>query len=176
MKPKDENRIIPKRNYIIFLVLVICTVALTLLFRYWYNTMQDLNRKDTIMSQFLVGVNQKEFENYVVENNNVIIYLASSKDESLNAFETRLKEFVIEYGLENQMIFIDLENIEDEFLINLKSKYFLDNLKNIELENYTNIMIMENGKITAILYNKETIVNLSDVEEFFYSRGVIGQV
>ena len=175
MKTKNENRIIPKRNYIIFLVLVIFTVALTLLFSNWYNSMQDLNKKDTIMSEFLVGINEEEFENYIVENNSVIIYLASSKDESLNEFESELKELVIEYGLDTQMIFFDLENIEEEFLTELKNKYFADNIKNINMGNYTNILIMENGKITSVLYNKETLVNISDVEEFFYARGVVGQ-
>lgn len=176
MKTKSENRIIPKRNYVIFLVLVIFTVALTFLFSHWYNKVQDLNKKDTIMSEFLVRVNEKEFENYIVENNNVMIYLASSKDEALNEFETELKDLIIEYGLETQMIFIDLENIEDEFLIDLKNEYFVDNIKNVNIGNYTNILIMENGKITSVLYNKETLVDISDVEEFFYARGVVGQV
>lgn len=175
MKTKNENRIIPKRNYIIFLVLVIFTVALTLLFSNWYKNLQELNKKNTIMSEFLVGVNEEEFENYIVENNNVIIYLASSKDESLNNFESELKKLIIEYGLETQMIFLDLENIKEEFLIELKNEYFIDNIKNINVGNYTNIMIMENGKITSVLYNKETLVNISDVEELFYARGVVGQ-
>ena len=34
---------------------------------------------------------------------------------------------------------------------------------------------MENGKINSVLYTKKTDININDIKELFYNRGVIGQ-
>lgn len=175
MKIKNAQKQIPRRNYMIFFILVVFTVVLTLVFRNWYNLNQDLNKKNTIMSEFLVSVNEEEFANYTMENNNVIIYLASSKDESLENFEIELKKMLIEHNLREQIVFIDLDQVENNFFTNLTDNYFVENLKNINLSKFPNILIMENGVINAILYNKKTTINIDDVNKFFYDRGVIAQ-
>ncbi len=110
-----------------------------------------------------------------MENNNVLIYLASSKDESLEEFELQLKNMLIKYNLQEQIIFIDLSQVDNTFFTSLTENYFSDNLKNIKLSNFNNILIMENGKINAILYTKQTKINIEDVDKFFYDRGVIAQ-
>lgn len=175
MKLKNDSKEIPRRNYIIYALLVVFTVILTLLLRNLYNISQDLKKKNTVMSEFLVSVNEEEFANYVVENNNVIIYLASSRDDTLENFENEFKELLIEYNISEQIIFIDLNEINDSFFKNLKNSYFIDSLSNVELEKFPNILIMENGKINAVLYHEKTDINIEDVTTFFYNRGVLAQ-
>lgn len=175
MKLKNVSTKIPRRNYIIYGLIVVFTIVLTLLLRNWYNINQDLKKKSTIMSEFLASVNEEEFSNYIVENNNVIIYLASSKDDTLETFENEFKTLLIKYNIKEQVIFIDLNQIDTNFFNNLKTNYFADSLNNIELEKFPNILIMENGKINAVLYNKSTNINIDDVNDFFYNRGVIAQ-
>ncbi len=172
---KSKNVSIPRRNYIIFFIMVIFTITLTLILRNWYNLNKNLNQKNTIMSKFLVSVNEEEFSNYIMENNNVLIYLASSKNDSLEDFELEFKNMLIKYNLQEQIIFIDLSQVDNAFFSKLTENYFSNNLKNIELSNFDNILIMENGKINAILYTKPTKMNIDDVDKFFYDRGVIAQ-
>ena len=172
---KKNERLIPKQNYLILIVLVMLVVGLTFVLCNWYKVNQNLNKEDSIMSQFLVGVNEQEFENYIMENNNVIIYLASSKDETVNDFENDFKDLIIEHDLQNQIIYINLDNIDKNFLDTLKKSYFEENLKNIELGFFSNVLIMENGKISAVLYNKFENPKIEDTNEFFYNRGVIAQ-
>lgn len=175
MKLKNVSTKIPRRNYIIYGLIVVFTIVLTLLLRNWYNINQDLKKKSTIMSEFLASVNEEEFSNYIVENNNVIIYLASSKDDTLETFENEFKTLLIKYNIKEQVIFIDLNQIDTNFFNNLKTNYFIESLNNIELEKFPNILIMENGKINAVLYSKSTNINIDDVNDFFYNRGVIAQ-
>ena len=172
---KKNVRVIPRQNYVILTILVLLVVGLTFVFCNWYKVSQNLNKEDSIMSQFLVSVNEKEFENYIMENNNIIIYLASSKDETINNFEKEFKELIIEHDLQNQMIYIDLDNINKEFIDLLKKSYFEENLKNIDLGIFSNVLIMESGKINAVLYNKLENPTIEDINEFFYNRGVIAQ-
>lgn len=175
MKGKKETNIIPARNYLLLFLLVALVVIVTFLFRKWYMINQNLNKEHTLISEFLVSINKQEFENYILENNNALIYLASSHDDTLQQFEIDFKEMMINYNLQEQMLYIDLDEMESDFIDNLKRNYLSPNLKNAELGKFTNILIMENGVINAILYNKETTINIEDVEEFFYNRGVIGQ-
>lgn len=175
MKLKKTNNEIPKRNYVICAFLVVLVVLATILFNRWYSLREDLNKEPSIMSQFLVSMNEEEFENYTLENSNIIIYLASSKDETISEFEKEFKEFLVKYNLQSQVVFINLENINKDFFDNMKNNYFAENVKNIPFEKYTNLLIMENGKINSVLYTKKTDININDVKELFYNRGVIGQ-
>ncbi len=175
MKSNKEEKTIPSKNYVIFIIMVIFTIALTFLLSNWYTENKKLSKGNTIMSEFLVKMNEQEFKNYTLENPNAIIYLANSKDESLNEFEEEFKKLIVESGIESQIIFLDLQTIDDNFFNELKDTYFSNNIKNIEIENYTNILIMEDRKITAVLYNKSTPININDVKNMFYDRGVLGQ-
>ena len=114
MKLKKTNNEIPKRNYVICAFLVVLVVLTTILFNRWYSLREDLNKEPSIMSQFLVSMNEEEFENYTLENSNIIIYLASSKDETISEFEKDFKEFLVKYNLQSQVVFINLENINYE--------------------------------------------------------------
>lgn len=175
MKTKNASKEIPSRNYLIYLLIVVFVVVLTLLIRNWYNLNQDFKKKNTIMSEFLVSVNEEEFANYIVENNNVIIYLASGKDETLESFEKEFKNLLIDNNIKEQIIFIDLNQIDNDFFETLKNNYFIESLTNVELTKFPNLLIVENGRVNSILYNKKTPINIEDVREFFYNRGVLAQ-
>lgn len=174
MKIKNNNKI-PKHNYIIYLILVVFTVGVTFLLSNWYKVGKDLKQENTIMSEFLVGINEKEFENYIIENNNVIIYLASGKDEQLNNFEKEFKNLIIDCGLQNQVRFINLDNVDDAFFDKLNKHYLSDNIQNIKIGEFSNILIMENSVITSVLYNKEIPLNIDDVRNLFLDKGIMGQ-
>lgn len=175
MKPKNISKEVPRRNYIICVLIAVFVVILTLLFRNWYKLNQDLKKKSTIMSEFLVSVNEEEFANYIVENNNVIIYLASGKDETLESFEKEFKNLLIDNNIKEQIILIDLDQVDDSFFETIKNNYFVESLSSVVLDKFSNLLIMENGKINAILYNKKASINIDDVREFFYNRGVLAQ-
>ena len=165
----------PLKNYIIYFTLIIITILFTILLSNKYKNLKNLEKENSVMKQFLTSLNEKEFENYIAENNNAIIYMASGTDETIKDFEEKFKEMLIDYDLQSQIIYIDLDNIDQSFLLNLQNNYFKESLGNISLYKYPNILILENGKISAVLYSSEKIINLIDVEEFFYNRGVIAQ-
>lgn len=165
----------PLKNYIIYFTLIIITILFTFLLSNKYENLKNLEKENSVMKQFLTSLNEKEFENYIAENNNAIIYMASGTDETIKDFEEKFKEMLIDYDLQSQIIYIDLDNVDQSFLLNLQNNYFKESLGNISLYKYPNILILENGKISAVLYSSEQIINLIDVEEFFYNRGVIAQ-
>lgn len=170
-----KKREVPKKNYIILSIIIIITLFLTFLLRNNYIVNMNASCGRTLMSKSLVVLNKEEFENYVLENTNSIIYVASSVDDSINDFELEFKDLIKKIGIENQIVYLDLEKISVKELNELKDKYFLDNLKVFNFSKYTNLLIMENGKVVSVLYNEKQEIKIEDVKALLSSRGMIGQ-
>lgn len=170
-----KKREVPKKNYIILSIIIIITLFLTFLLRNNYIANMNASRGRTLMSKSLVVLNKEEFENYVLENTNSIIYVASSMDDSINDFELEFKDLIKKIGIENQIVYLDLEKVSVKELNELKNKYFSENLKDFIFSKYTNLLIMENGKVVSVLYNEKQEIKIEDVKSLLSSRGMIGQ-
>lgn len=168
-----KKKQIPKKNYIILTVIVIVTIALTFFCRNWYIDYKNSTTKISVMANFLVVLNEEELENYLLENQNTIIYYADSKNDENNEFEEELKKLVSKIGIENQMAFLDYKKISQKDLKKFKEKYLSEDIK--DFGQYTNIFIIENGKIIKILYEEKTEIKIDDVKELFMSRGIMAQ-
>lgn len=170
-----KNKQIPKKNYIILSIIVIITVILTFLARNTYLEIKKANEKNSVMANFLVVLNEKELDNYILENQNAIIYFSDSKDEKNNEIEEKIKKLISEVGIENQMIFLDYKKMNEQSIKKFKNKYFDENIKDKNIGQYTNIFIMENGKITTILYDEKTTLTIDDVTNLLKSKGIMAQ-
>lgn len=170
-----KNKQIPKKNYIILSIIVIITIVLTLLARNTYLEYKKANEKNSVMANFLVVLNEEEFKNYALENQNAIIYFSDSKDETKNNFEEELKKLISQAGIENQMLFLNYTKMDNKKINNFKNKYFDEGQKEKNIGQFTNIFIMENGKITTVLYDEKKEINIDDVIDLFTSKGIIAQ-
>lgn len=170
-----KKKQIPKKNYIILSVIVIITIILTFICRNAYIEYKKANEKNSVMANYLVVVNDEEFNNYVLENQNAIIYFSNSKDEEKNEFEEKLKKIISQLGIENQMVFLNNKNMNEKSFSKIKNKYFDESLKNENIGIFTNIFIMENGKITTVLYKEKKQINIDDVIELLTNKGIMAQ-
>lgn len=160
------KRIVPLKNYIILIVVMILTIVLTLFLASKYDQKLEDNAPRTLMFSFLSQVTNEELNNYILENPNIIVYVASTKDEKLNKFENEFKEFIINNELTNSIIQIDCDEL-DKKIINP----YLKNIEDINV--YPNIIIFKDGKIQSILYNEKTNINITDVKNFIRNAGIV---
>ncbi len=161
-------RVIPKKNYFILVVIIVATLFSVFFIREKYLKQISYDRVTNKRIDFIFEIKEKELDSYLMENREVVIYMASSADNSLENFETELKKYVLKEQLGKELIYINLNDISKNFLNKLKTKYFSEELKNnkIELINDPNMMIVENGKIVSIMYNKEKTINMEDVKKY----------
>ena len=146
------KRVVPVKNYIILIIVVIASILLTFFLTNVYKDRLNDNVSKTVMYDFLSQVNNDELENYLLENPNTIIYYASSSDVSLNEFEEKFKELIIKYDLINNIVQFDIQN---------------------EKNRYNNITIYSEGVEKDTLYSEKTEINILDVEKFLKDKGII---
>lgn len=161
-------RVIPKKNYFILVVVIVVTLFSVFFIREKYLEQKNYDNITNARIDFIFELKEKELENYLMENREVVIYIASSSDETVKDFEIELKKYVLKEQLGKELIYINLNNVSKKFLTNLKNKYFSEQLKNskIELTESPNMMIVDNGEIVSIMYEKNKQINIDDVKNY----------
>lgn len=98
------------------LLIAICLVTLMVLFialKLNENRKQDL-LSTSGMKDYLTEIKYDEIATHVVEQPNTIIYVSNSSDDSLYTFEKEFKTVIKKYNLENEIIYI---NINDSVIV-----------------------------------------------------------
>lgn len=100
----------------IILLIAICLVTLMVLF---IALKLNENRKQELLStsgmkNYLTEIKYEEIATHVVEQPNTIIYVSNSSDDSLYTFEKEFKTVIKKYNLENEIIYI---NINDSVIV-----------------------------------------------------------
>ena len=149
---------IPQKNYFVLIGLVLVTIILTLSFANIYKN------KDKLVSNFYEYANKidsSEFNEYIVENSDLIIYISDKYDLSKESYETKFKNKLNELNLKNKLVFIDKRAVDKEFSDSIKKNY---NLK-IDINKLPIIIVVVDKKIVKSIY-VESDTNVYTVIEY----------
>ncbi|MCI9234336.1 MAG: hypothetical protein HFH08_07125 [Bacilli bacterium] len=166
-------RTIPKKNYIFLGLLAVVTILAVVYVSKWYRASENYYLENSIMKTLVGEVKELEFENYVLENPDIVIYIAKDQSKLTKKFEKKLKKYILDENLKSHFIYLNGKESTDEFLTDFKKKYFMNEVQEIEIT-YPNILVVENGKVKDILYRTALIErNIKDVEPFLQRNGVL---
>lgn len=165
---KSQKKEIPKKNYLIVLAIFALTVLIVLLMVRWYKNSQDMLLNNTIMKGFLAEVKEDEIDNYLMENPNILIYFTSSSNQSIKDFEKDFKRKISKEDLNNEIVYVDLDEVSKDFLSTFKNKYFEQRLKdkNFELMRIPNLILIRENEVIDVLYKSDYEINMDDVSQF----------
>ncbi len=152
---------IRRKNYLILIVLILFTVLLTLFLSNIY-----IN-KDRQVSDFYIYSNKilpNEFEQYMVDNSDLIIYISDKYDLSNSPFESKFENKLNELNLKSNLVYIDKNDINNDFLEKLKNDYEI----NINLKNCPIIIVVVDKKVikTTSVLQDSNIDTIIDYEVF----------
>lgn len=167
------KRNIPRKNYLIVVLMAIVVAALVLYLAKLY-TNSNIDQKYSLMSNYLSNVTIQELDNYLLENPNIIIYWADNEDLSNNRLENDLKKYLIEHDLQRNLIFINTHGLTVDEINKVADKYLNSELKNknIKLETTPNLLCVEDGKIVDVLYTYEQSMDMDNIKEYLENTGV----
>lgn len=167
------KRNIPRKNYLIVVLMAIVVAALVLYLAKLY-TNSNIDQKHSLMSNYLSNVTIQELDNYLLENPNIIIYWADNEELSNNRLENDLKKYLIEHDLQRNIIFINTHDLTVDEINNVADKYLNSELKNknIKLETIPNLLWVEDGKIVDVLYTYEQSMDMDNIKEYLENTGV----
>lgn len=153
---------IPKKNYIIVILLFTFTVAVTLIFSSIYT-----NKKEESVSNFYEStkkINYQDVENYLLDNPESIIYITDKNNKKYTKVEKKLESRLEKLKLKDSFVIIEYTELENGLNKYLKDKYNTT----IEYNNSPIMIIINNDMIEAnITITDNTNVNDILSEEVF---------
>ena len=158
-------RKIPLKNYIILGIIIVVSIFAVLYFNKLY---KNTKNSDNVLYGFIKEVKPYELDNYIIENPSFIIYL-SSRISSNRSFEKKFKNFLMKYDLQKDIVFIDIDDFDDQYFENFISKYSNDS---IMLTKFNNIIIIDNQRIQDILFMNDEQFDIDLVKKLFKENGV----
>ena len=163
-------RKIPLKNYFIIIIILITSIVSVFYLVNWYNTTQRHYQEVSVVADIIKEVKPSEFENYITENPDFIIYLAN-KSENINVkFEKNLKKLIMKKDLQKQFVFMDLMDTEIEKMNIIIEKY-AENIDNFKLQQ--SIIIIDNQKIKHLLIIDSDLRDTKNVEKFLKENEVL---
>lgn len=161
---------IPARNYLILLILSIITIVLVFYLATWYKTSQEYYKNNSILSNYLSEIHTEEISSYLLDTPEVVIYAASSKDETIKPFEKEFKKLLEEHEIKNNVLYLNTSKEENAKFVEEIKKW--SNKKITELP-LPNLIYFKDGKIKAVMYKGEKVITKRDANNFLIKNGMI---
>lgn len=141
-----------KKNYICLLVLLVATVGFTFLLSSIYN--KEVNSVSYSYEK-LNKITSDEFEEYMMENTETIVYVAEKNDLSNNKFEKEFIKKLENLNLLENTIHIEKEEVNNKFKELLKTNYDYE----LEIKKLPIIIVIDNGEvIQSVVVDKNSNV------------------
>lgn len=164
---------VPFKNYIKVFLLFALTVVVCIILSNNYKNKKAYERESEHIQSFLSNVKYDELQNYLTENHDGYIYIASSNDTSLETFENELKSLIVEKDLEREFVYLDNSSFDDAVYKKIEDN-FSDTLRkrNVSLPKCPNVLFVKDGKIHDMLYTTNTSILLENVQTFIEQHQV----
>lgn len=151
---------IPLKNYLVLIFISIITILLIIYLVNIYNSKKEYENSTNDRMNFIKEITTEDFDNYLRENPDFIIYSSNSESEDIISLEKKLRNKLIKKDYIKQMVYLNLKNTPIDFIETLK-EHTVDPLKTNGYNGIPNVLVVEDGYITKILY----IDNNSSVED-----------
>lgn len=164
VEKKEEIRKIPMKNYIIIAIIFIVSISLMVFLKNWYQSYQDYEKTIPVLDGVISEVRYNEIDNYIIDNQSVIIYIGVADDEDCRTLEKGLKKIIEKRHLKDKIVYFNISDVSDRELLlkEFNDKYVVEN----KIYTYPAIILMEDGKVVDFR-SKNASQNLfaSDVEQ-----------
>ena len=137
-----------KKNYIYLFVLVLATVLVTLGLSKLYQTEVT---KTSYAYEKMNKITSTEYDEYIVENSDTIIYIADKNNLSYNKFEKKFIKKIDSLNLLKNVIYIEKEELNNSLNKKLKKNYSYEYDENL----LPAIIVINDGVLSQVSYVNE---------------------
>ena len=163
-KNREVLRDVPKKNYRYLFLILLGSIIFIIYLYTWYKAYNENKLNTSIMDKYLTVINYNELDNYIIENENAIIYVSILGNEDINNFEKKFKNLITENYLKNDILYLDISN---ENIASATKKL------NIE-EEFPYLVVYTNGVITDTYSINNSNYSNTKIEKYLNRIGVIG--
>lgn len=137
-------KVIPKKNYMITVVIILSTIVLTFILA---NSYKNKYRKTSEMYNYLSEIKINEIESYLFENPSIIIYFADKYNLNNDDKEIKLKKIINELNVYNYFIYLDINDVDESFLKKFQKKYNYE----IKIDDTPLFLVINEGNVIESL-------------------------
>ena len=153
---------IPRRNYLYLLLIFLITVGVVYYLYLWFVTYKEVKFSSNLTKYFQV-INYNELEEYIIENEDVYIYVSSLTDDEIH-YEKQLEKKLRLYALKNKVLYLDITNNIDN------NKY---SINNVNFFATPMILYFSNGELISSYNIKNSNFNADKTIKYLESIGVV---
>ncbi len=139
---------VPFKNYVYLVIIIAFTVFITISVA---NLYKNSKRVESEFYKYSNTISNKEFDVYVTEYPDSIIYIYDKYSYKYEDFEEELKNKIEELYLKNNLVYIDKRELNKKFISNMKDNYSLD--------------LKYNGKPIIIIISDKEVVSVIEINE-----------
>ena len=159
---EDKLRIIPKKNYIILGMVIIVTLLLLYYFYMWIDAYNETKLNRPILDKYLEVINYNELEDYLIENQDTIIYVSVLENSKIRDFEKQFKNILRKKEIDKEILYMNVtDNIKEKVIVKEMNEKFTIN--SLSIANVPVIAVFEDGVLKSIYSIKD---NDYDIEKF----------
>ncbi len=143
----------------IILLIAICVVTFSALFiALKLNENKKVNDNSiSLINDYLAEAKYEDINNHIIEQPNIVVYVLNSSDSESNDFDKKFVSVIKKYNLENEIIYININNL---------------NLPDPIYQHAPEFVFYKNGEIIDII-DCNTLNTSEDIVKIFKQRGVI---
>lgn len=158
---KEKKKI---RNYIITILLFIACCGLVLYLREIYKVNEEEQKKIPVIDGYISEIYSDDLEHYILDNPNTIVYMCIANDEGCRSFEREFKKLLKKDEYNDRLVYLNLADLDqDRFLEEFNNKYVN---KTKLTKKYPAFVLFEDGKIKAVLQEKNKKLDIVKVKHF----------
>ena len=161
---------IKAKNYIILGLILVLTIIAVFYARSWYLETKSYYATNSVILDVVKEINEDEIGNYTLENPKFILYVASGENANIKEFEKEIKHIIVEKELENNFLYLNIDNNDKNELKALASSKVISD--KIDIDSQVSMYIIENGKINKTIINAEELTS-KQIKSLFQKYGVI---
>jgi hypothetical protein len=141
------------KSYLILLLTFLIGIGICFYLFTWYKVI-DNNKKNTpIIRGTLTEINDKELDNYLLENSNTVLYLCTSDSVRCRNYEKDFKKIINSKNLKDDIVYVNLTGVNQvKFVKHFNNKYYY---KTKLTTSYPALIVFDDGQIVDLIeYSK----------------------
>lgn len=155
---KKNERVVPIKNYIYLLIMIIVVVSSTFLIFNINKNYQTEKLETSYLANYLTVVKTEELSNILSEpSSELFIFVTKTNDENVFNLEKDLKKIIKKHDLRDNFILLDYtdeSNVEE-----------LNKILKSDIETIPAIIYIKNGEFIKSIDSKESLLKSSDFEK-----------
>ena len=156
-----SNKMIPKKNYLILLTIILCLAVFSFMVVKLYYNYQAKKISTSYLSRVIGEVQYDELENVFLEQGSInFLYISYTNSGKIYDLEVKLKKIIIDKNLQDNMVYFNATDLMNDKLDKLNEKLNLTNKKIISLPAI--IYYRDNQVIDLITSGDNSILNDGD--------------